>query len=148
VGAICKVCTSPHRTSIKYFILSKEKSHPEVARQYGLLKDNVGRHARNHMTKRSEALAVSEAGTSCPASIVAQELATTRNVLLDRAEALMSNAEQFYERFKESANARDVKAALDSCRDSLRLLGDLQGAFPKATTTNIDARSLTLNGLS
>ena len=50
---------------------------------------------------------------------------------------------------KTSENARDVKAALDSCRDSLRLLGDLQGAFPKATsTTNVDARSITLQGLS
>jgi hypothetical protein len=89
-----------------------------------------------------------EAGTSSPASTTAKELDTTRTVLLDRAEALMTNAEQFYERFKESANARDVKAALDSCRDSLRLLGDLQGAFPKAATTNVDARSITLNGLS
>lgn len=143
---LCKVCTSPHRSSIEYFILSKEKSHPQIAQQYGLLKDNVGRHARNHMAKRSEALAVSEVGST--QAKVAQELATTRSALLDRAEALMGNAEQFYERFKESANARDVKAALDSCRDSLRLLGDLQGAFPKAATTNIDARSLTLNGLS
>lgn len=147
--ALCKVCKSPHRTSIEYFILSREKSHPQIAAQYGLLKDSVGRHARNHMTKRTEALAVAtEVGTLTPASTTASELAITRTALLDRAEALMSNAEQFYERFKESANARDVKAALDSCRDSLRLLGDLQGAFPKAATTNIDARSLTLNGLS
>jgi autotransporter translocation and assembly factor TamB len=61
----------------------------------------------------------------------------------------MQAAEDFYERFKDSKNARDVKAALDSCRDCLRLLGDLRGAFPKpAPTTNIDARSLTLQGLS
>lgn len=149
VGAICKVCSSPHRSSIDYFLLSGEKSQAQIASQYGLLKDSVGRHYRHHLSKRTEALAVaSEVGTSSPTSTTARDLDTTRNALLDRAEALMSNAEQFYERFKESSNARDVKAALDSCRDSLRLLGDLQGAFPKAAATNIDARSLTLNGLS
>jgi hypothetical protein len=98
------------------------------------------------MTKRSDILAASPAP---PAAKARQAMATTQNALLDRAETIMEAAESFFERFKNSDNARDVKAALDSCRDSLRLLGDLQGAFPKATsTTNVDARSITLQGLS
>jgi hypothetical protein len=143
---LCKVCSSPHRSSIEYYILSREKSHPEIAKLYGLLKDSVGRHSRNHMDQRAEALrslAPEEPVGKAQAAIV-----STQTVLLERAEVLMSAAENFYERFKDSANARDVKAALDSCRDSLRLLGDLQGAFPKATATTIDARSVTLNGLT
>jgi hypothetical protein len=146
---LCKVCTSPHRESIEFYILSREKSHPEIARLYGMLKDNVGRHARNHMTKRADILAVVDGSSSPPAAKAQQAMATTQNALLERAETLMEAAESFFERFKDSDNARDVKAALDSCRDSLRLLGDLQGAFPKATsTTNVDARSITLQGLS
>ena len=144
---LCKVCTSPHRESIEFYILSREKSHPEIARLYGMLKDSVGRHSRNHMDQRAEALR-----SLAPAEPVAKAQAamvSTQTALLEWAEVLMSAAEDFYDRFKDSANARDVKAALDSCRDSLRLLGDLQGAFPKATAvTNVDARSLTLNGLS
>jgi hypothetical protein len=146
---LCKVCTSPHRESIEYYILSREKSHPEIARLYGMLKDSVGRHARNHMTKRADILAVVDGSSSPPAAKAREALTTTQNALLERAETLMEAAESFFERFKDSDNARDVKAALDSCRDSLRLLGDLHGAFPKATsTTNVDARSITLQGLS
>ena len=146
---LCKVCTSPHRDSIEYYILSREKSHPEIARLYGMLKDSVGRHARNHMTKRADILAVVDGSSSPPAAKAQLAIATTQNALLERAETLMEAAESFFERFKDSDNARDVKAALDSCRDSLRLLGDLHGAFPKATsTTNVDARSITLQGLS
>jgi hypothetical protein len=146
---LCKVCTSPHRESIEYYILSREKSHPEIARLYGMLKDSVGRHARNHMTKRADILAVVDGSSSPPAAKAQLAIATTQNALLERAETLMEAAESFFERFKDSDNARDVKAALDSCRDSLRLLGDLHGAFPKATsTTNVDARSITLQGLS
>lgn len=150
MGALCKVCTSPHRSSIDYFLLAGEKSQAAIAEQYGLLKDSVGRHSRRHMNKRALAVAT-EAGDSYPASTTAKagaEIVSTQKALLERAETLMSSAEAFYEKFKDSSNARDVKAALDSCRDSLRLLGDLTGAFPKATTTNIDARSVTLNGLS
>jgi hypothetical protein len=114
-----------------------------------MLKDSVGRHARNHMQKRADILAVVDGSSSPPAAKAREALTTTQNALLERAETLMEAAESFFERFKDSDNARDVKAALDSCRDSLRLLGDLHGAFPKATsTTNVDARSITLQGLS
>ena len=146
---LCKVCTSPHRPSIEYYILSREKSHPQIAALYGMLKDSVGRHARNHMTKRADISGAVDGPSSPPAAKAQQVMASTQSALLDRAETIMEAAESFFERFKNSDNARDVKAALDSCRDSLRLLGDLQGAFPKATsTTNVDARSITLQGLS
>jgi hypothetical protein len=146
---LCKVCTSPHRESIEFYILSREKSHPEIARLYGMLKDSVGRHARNHMQKRADILAAVEGSTSRPAAKAQAAMVSTQYALFERAETLMEAAESFFERFKNSENSRDVKAALDSCRDSLRLLGDLQGAFPRATsTTNVDARSITLQGLS
>jgi hypothetical protein len=146
---LCKVCTSPHRESIEFYILSREKSHPEIARLYGMLKDSVGRHARNHMQKRADILAVVDGSSSPPAAKAREALTTTQNAILDKAESLLERADEFYEKFKGSENARDVKAALDSVRDSLRLVGELAGSFPKPTsTTNVDARSITLQGLS
>jgi hypothetical protein len=149
MAALCKVCTSPHRESVEFYILSREKSYPDIARLYGMLKDSVGRHARNHMTKRADILAVVDGSSSPPAAKAQQAMVKTQNAILDKAESLLERADEFYEKFRGSDNARDVKAAIDSVRDSLRLLGDLQGAFPKATsTTNVDARSITLQGLS
>ena len=150
----CTVCESPHLESVNYLLLSQERSHADIARMFSLHKDRIGRHFRGkHWERKVNALAVAtEAGAFIPASTTAKKLQAfenTQSALLGRAESLMDAAESFYDRFKDSTNAKDIKAALDSCRDALRLLGDLQGAFPKATaTTNIDARSVTLNGLT
>lgn len=146
--------------SINLFMLSRERTLAQLSKEFGFSKDALSRHSRyGHAARRGNALAtVSEtsdrgAGTSSPASPVVaeamQSLVSQQTHLVTKASNLLDEAEAMLARFKGTDSARDWKLAIDAMNQSIRLLGDLHGLFPKATAgPTIDNRQIHLSGLS
>jgi hypothetical protein len=103
------------------------------------------------MPKMVNALAIAATDDKAAAKVVqqsARDLANSQRDLVELIDEIVDKARGFLDKFGDSDNARDIKAALDTAISAARLLGDKQGAFPKASAQTVDARSIHLNGLS
>lgn len=121
----------------------------QIALDLGLSRHSVNRHAANCMSKTTDALVAS--GNEGAAKVVqqsARDLANSQRDLVELIDEIVGKARGFLDKFGDSDNAKDIKAALDTAISAARLLGDKQGAFPRAPQVVNDNRSISLNGFS
>ena len=122
----------------------------QIAQELGVTRHSVNRHARNCMAKMANALALASTDEKAAAKIVqreAMDLANSQREFNELLSDIVSTAQDFLERFRDSDQAKDIKAALDAAIAAARLLGDKQGAFPRASAQTVDNRSIVLSGL-
>lgn len=148
-GRQCLVCSHAARTAAEHWIRTSAKSMNNIALELGVSRHSVNRHAANCMEKTAGALVAS--GDKDAAAVVqqsARDLANSQRDLVTLIDEIVDKARGFLDKFGDSDNAKDIKAALDTAISAARLLGDKQGAFPRAPQVVNDNRSISLNGLS
>jgi hypothetical protein len=123
-------------------------SQNAIARKYGFSRHSINRHQRNgHIQKRTDALV--KAPEASPALAQAQkDMANTIASITERAENIMAECERQYDKVKDGGSVKDITELLKLNLSALRELGNLAGAYPKPSATNVDARSIHLNGIS
>jgi len=119
----------------------------QIATELGTTRHSVNRHMRTHIDQVPTSLALSSKEAANVVAQSARDLASSQRELVELIDDIVDKARGFLDKFGESDNARDIKAALDCAIAAARLLGDKQGAFPKAASTVVDSRSIHLSGL-
>lgn len=124
-----------------------------VAKKYALDRHSVNRHFKSlHTVKRAATIAAYDDGRLTPErsalALAQKDQAAVIASLTKRVEWIVGEAEAQYARFKNSDSAKDIEAMLKLNLSALGELAKLAGAYPKAATTTVDARSISLSGLS
>ncbi|HCG56410.1 MULTISPECIES: hypothetical protein [Brevibacterium] len=119
----CSVCRHPDRETVDRELVAGLTLR-EAADKYGLGKDAVGRHKRNHLSKTLKAV---------------QERRETAGAqkAVDRAEELYVKASTILERSEEEGNGQLGLAAIKELRSTVELLAKLTGELDERPQVNV-----------
>jgi len=119
----CSVCVHPKRNEIDEKIVARE-SYRAIARQYGLSKDAVSRHAENHLpvtlSKSQEASDVAHADD-----------------LLGQVQGLKDKALKLLEAAEKAGDLRTALRGIREARGCMELLAKLLGELDESPKVNL-----------
>jgi len=133
MALICTVCRSKSRKAVEIALTVDRATLRDVARRFGLSKDALMRHRREHI--RPAVVRAVEKREDLRASDLLEQL----HGLHDRTLELLDRAE------RDKAKPADVARVIKECRENLATMGKLLGAFPAGPGTLIDNRTQILN---
>lgn len=113
MGRTCTICTCEHRTEIEEAIVAGTP-YRDIARRWGVSRDAVMRHKRDHLSPAIVAVAAE------------REAAGTRS-LVDRVEDLITRTERILTAAERSGGVTTALAAVRELRELLRLMGAASG---------------------
>lgn len=120
----CTVCTHDERHQINLALVTTRDPYRDIAQQFGVSKDAVMRHSRNHLPKllveATQALEVANADD-----------------LLAKVEELRVKAMDVLTEAEEAKDHRTMLAAIDRASKQLELLAKLMGELSDAPQINL-----------
>jgi len=124
VTRTCTICSHEERAGIDDAIVARTASFRDIARRYGVSKDAVSRHTKEHLP---ELLAMARDA----------ERYARADVLLDRIEALQSRTEAALARAEEGDNLTAIFAGIREMRRGLELIGEVTKQLDRSPTVNL-----------
>ena len=142
-GAPCKTCNDPRRAAIDYE-LAAGGSCTAIASKYGLPKHSVIRHRNGDHQKRNINAALSTLPEEVT-SAIARDSANQVQALISEAFDAFPRIDAMLLKAEASDDRNNFVKLMGERRKWIELLMNVYGAFPKNGSTNIDARSVTIN---
>jgi hypothetical protein len=122
---VCTICSHGSRYDIDSILVDRSKPYRDIARQYGVSKDAVGRH-------------VSEGHVSDLLKLAADaERASRADSLLDRIEDLQSRTLAILEAAEQEHDHRMALAAIAQARRNLEVVGEITKELNRTPTLNL-----------
>ncbi len=139
---VCTICSHERRYEIDSILVDRSKPYRDIARQYAVSKDAIGRHVASGHISELIALAADA------------EAASRADTLLDRVEALQRRVEAFLERVEDTENYGAILGGFREMRANLELIGEVTKELNRTPTLNlhlhpewVELRALIVNAL-